>query len=259
MKVFNMKRIILAASDTYGTLQEEIDAFKQAARTLEQFQSRFADNPSMISRMSTIVHQDSIRGQLFKHIEEFATSEDPALLEPGMCLLSGAYGDRLEYVKVNTVKSTSISYYDCIFENGVAYPGRLHRGSVAKFMENFDVSNMDIYSNEQQMLTDCGMSSSYTVDTGQNIKQGDVCVIDDRVYYVYDVDGKQIDLVYALLWGEDHVANWHMVRGTNYAADWALDFSSADEKYNSLDEFTNAHSDWTMDYSDVQYLLRGIH
>lgn len=50
-----------------------------------------------------------------------------------------------------------------------------------------------------------------------------------------------------------------MVRGTNYAADWALDFSSADEKYNSLDEFTNAYSDWTMDYSDVEVLLRGIH
>lgn len=254
-----MKRVILAASDTYDTLQEEIDAFKQAARTLEQFQSKFANNPAMISRMSTIVHQDSIRGQLFEHIEEFAKSEDPALLEPGMCLLRGEYEGKLKYVKVNTVKSTSISYYDCIFENGVAYPGRLRRGSVAKFMENFDVSNMDIYSNEQQMLTDCGMSSSYTVDTGQNIKQGDVYVIGDHAYYVYGVDGKQIYLVYALLWGTEHSAKWHMVLGTNYATDWALDFSSADEKYNSLDEFTNAYSDWTMDYSDVKVLLRGIH
>lgn len=49
------------------------------------------------------------------------------------------------------------------------------------------------------------------------------------------------------------------VLGTNYAVDWALDFSAADEQYNSLDDFTNTHSDWTMDYSDVKYLLRGIH
>ena len=253
-----MKRIILAASDTYDTLQEEIDAFKQAARTLEQFQSKFANNPVMISRMSTIVHQDSIRGELFNHIEDFAKSEDPDLLEPGMCLLSKAYGDRLKYVQVNTVTSSSISYYNCIFENGVAYPGRLRRGSVAKFMENFNVSNMNIYSDEQQMLTDCGMSSSYTVDTGRNIKQGNVYVVGKYVYYVYRVNGKQIGLIYMILSSTSNTGDWHWVLGTNYAADYALTFSNADEEYNSLDDFEKAYSDFKMNYSDVKVLLRNI-
>lgn len=254
-----MKRVILAASDTYGTLQEEIDSFKQAARTLEQFQSKFANNPAMISRMSTIVHQDSIRGKLFEHIQEYAQSEDPSFLKKGMCLLYYNSDSVLKYIKINTISETSVSWYYCMFRDGIAFPGKLHRGSVAKFMEGSDFSNMERYDSEQQMLSALGMSDSYTVDNGSSIQQGYVYVVADKAYFVAYKDKKDIIIYTCDLYDKGYAQSWLSKReaGSTYlnTAEYAYMLSNADETYTSLQAFKDAYADLNVDYRAVREYL----
>ena len=254
-----MKRVILAASDTYGTLQDEIDAFKQAARTLEQFQSKFANNPAMISRMSTIVHQDSIRGQLFDHIQEYAQSEDPSFLKKGMCLLYDNSGSSLKYIKINTISETSVSWYYCMFRDYTVFPGKLHRGSVAKFMEGSDFSDMERYDSEQQMLSALGMSNSYTVDNGSSIQQGYVYVVGDKAYFVSYRHKNTINMYTCDMYDKGYAQSWLAKRAGGStdlnAANYAYMLSNADETYTSLQAFKDAYADLNVDYRAVREYL----
>lgn len=259
MKGFNVKRVILAASDTYGTLQEEIDAFKQAARTLEQFQSKFANNPVMISRMSTIVHQDSIRGQLFNHIKDFAMSEDPVLLKKGMCLLYYNSDSVLKYIKINTISETSVSWYSCMFTGDTVFPGKLYRGSVAKFMEGSDFSDMERYDSEQQMLRALGMSDSYTVDNGSRIQQGCVYVVGDKAYFVSYRHKNKINMYTCDMYDKGYTQSWLVKRagGSTHlnAENYAYMLSNADETYTSLQAFKDAYPDLNVNYRAVHEYL----